>query len=192
MRNIILASASPRRKDILKTAGYDFDVKPVDVDESKIIERDPHKLVQELARIKAKACADLLDDNEIKDTLVIGADTLVFAGDRRLGKPADKKDWENTLKLLSGRSHSVITGVCLIYNDKCLVFDQETIVRVGELTDSDIRECIERGEDMDKAGGYAIQGAFSKYVDSIEGEYNNVVGFPIAKFRKVIKELSTD
>lgn len=192
MRKIVLASASPRRREILKTAGYDFDIKPVDVDESGIMEENPHKLVQELARIKARTCADSFEDDDIKDILFIGADTLVFADGKRLGKPADTEDWKHTLMTLSGRGHRVITGVCLIYNDKCLTFDQETIVNISDLSDEDIRECIERNEDMDKAGGYAIQGAFAKYVDSIEGEYNNVVGFPIAKFRKVIKELQED
>ena len=187
MRNIVLASASPRRKEILKSAGYDFVVRPVDVDES-IASSNPGELVMELAKIKAIACLNSLSDNEA-DSVVVGADTLVFVDDVQLGKPHSVEDWKASLRTISGRSHEVLTGVCVCYDGNVKTFYSATKVHVAKLSEEDIDECIARGEDMDKAGGYAIQGAFSKYITAIEGEYNNVVGFPIAMFREMTQSI---
>lgn len=188
MDRIILASASPRRSQILKTAGYDFVVRPVDVDES-VDGYNPEGLVMELAQSKALACVDTLSDEE-KNYIVVGADTLVFVDDKQLGKPASSKQWREYIELMSGRSHNVITGVCIYHKGNVRKFSQITRVNVARLSDEDIDAFIARGEDMDKAGGYAIQGYFSQYVTSIEGEYNNVVGFPIARFTQEIKSLT--
>lgn len=225
-RQIILASASPRRREILKAAGYEFEIRPTDSDEGNVT-GSPEEVVMELAYIKAKACADNIclnkkaesadsesakrgleksedectadvqntlnlkdaDGSKMQDLygkLIIGADTLVFLEDAQLGKPADKENWRTTIKSLSGKTHRVLTGVCLLWDDKVCKFYSSTEVQVAQMTDEEIDDFIARDEDMDKAGGYAIQGAFAKYIPSIRGEYNNVVGFPIAKFREEI------
>lgn len=197
-RTIILASASPRRKEILTAAGYDFIVNPADVDEGNV-KGSPHEIVMELAYRKAMACARDLnnaaggklcdgDFPSCDNQLVIGSDTLVFLDNAQMGKPANKDAWEEAIRSLSGRSHSVITGVCLIWDDNVYKFYAKTDVEVAKLSDEEIEEYIARDEDMDKAGGYAIQGFFAKYIPSINGEYNNVVGFPVAEFARVLKE----
>ena len=180
---IILASASPRRQDILKTAGYEFSIHPMDIDEENIHAATKEELVMQLALAKSRACRQSLD-KLASDDYIIGADTLVFKDDRRLGKPANKEEWREYIKLLRNGMHEVITGVCILNNDKERVFYSTTIVTVDSMSDDDIDRYISLGEDMDKAGGYAIQGYFAKFISSIEGEYNNVVGFPIAAFRK--------
>lgn len=190
-RKIILASASPRRREILKTAGFDFEVRPSDVDESDVT-GNPEELVMKLAKIKAQACVSQLGPDEIVGEggyLVIGSDTLVFLDDKQLGKPQSTQQWREYLKGISGRSHKVMTGVCICTEELVDCSYAATTVYVEELTDAEIDEYISYGNDMDKAGGYAIQGLFSKYITSIEGEYNNVVGFPVAAFNKRIKEL---
>lgn len=192
--DIILASASPRRREILKAGGYDFIVRPSDIDES-VTASDPGELVMELAEQKAHACEQSLmgeQGYDINGKLIIGADTLVFLDDTRMGKPANIEEWTRYIKMMSGRKHSVITGVALIYDGRCETFYSETIVTVDDITDEEIAEYIELGEDMDKAGGYAIQGQFAKFIPCIEGEYNNVVGFPIAHFRKKLAELGLE
>lgn len=185
-KRIILASASPRRMEILKQAGYDFEIIPANVDEDNVSgSRD--NIVKELAKKKALAClANVKDDN----ALIIGSDTLVFYGDRRLGKPDSVSQWREYLELISGKEHSVITGVCICYNGIVHTFSCTTKVFVAELTSEDIDSYIKLGDDIDKAGGYAIQGAFAKYIPKIEGEYNNVVGFPIARFNEELKRLN--
>lgn len=193
-RKIILASASPRRQDILHAAGYTFDIKPTDSSEDCDF-TSPCDVVMELARRKALACKESLDEEIINSPdgyLIIGADTLVFLDDSRLGKPGSVEEWRNCIKRLSGNTHSVYTGVCLIYDNQLKIFSSETKVSVASMSRDDIDSFISRGEDMDKAGGYAIQGYFSKYIPHIEGEYNNVVGFPIAKFREVLDEIGLD
>lgn len=190
-RQIILASASPRRKEILQAAGYEFVVCPTDSDEGKV-SGSPEETVMELARIKAKSCARVNTEGDLTGKLIIGADTLVFLGGAQLGKPSSKEEWRKTISDLSGKTHRVLTGVCLMWDDKICTFYSSTSVDVNKMTEEEIDEFIARDEDMDKAGGYAIQGAFAKYIPSISGEYNNVVGFPIAKFREILLEQSID
>ena len=180
---IILASASPRRQDILRTAGYEFIIHPMDIDEENIHAATKEELVMKLAKAKSLACRESLDKLE-PDDYIIGADTLVFKDNKRLGKPADKAQWREYIKLLQNGRHEVITGVCILKNNHEKVFYSTTKVTVDPMTDEDIEQYMALGEDIDKAGGYAIQGYFAKYISSIEGEYNNVVGFPIAAFRK--------
>ena len=193
-RKLILASASPRRKDILQTAGYSFDVITADVDEENVIEEVPEQLVMKLAHKKAEAVYNKLCREGTYETgmLVIGADTLVFCNNNRMGKPTDADNWREMLEQLSGRIHEVITGVCLMYDGQCECFYAVTDVCVAKLSEEEINEHINQAEDGDKAGGYAIQGSFGKYITSINGEYNNVVGFPLAKFYEKIKELKLD
>ena len=187
---IILASASPRRKDILKTAGYDFKVCPMDIDEENITADAKEELVMKLAAAKAHACKENPDLKSADQDYIVGADTLVFADGQRLGKPADKDQWREYIKLLSGNVHEVITGVCILHKGEEKCFYSSTKVYVAQMSAAQIEDFIARNEDMDKAGGYAIQGYFAKYIHKIEGEYNNVVGFPIAKFHKVMTDLT--
>lgn len=186
---IFLASASPRRQEILKTAGFDFEICPMDIDEDSITGKDKEELVMNLAKAKAIACRDFLaTSGKISDSdIIVGSDTLVFADGKPLGKPADKKQWEEYIRLLQGKDHEVITGVALIKAEHIKTFYSTTTVSVSNMTDKEIHQFIARNEDMDKAGGYAIQGYFSQYINKISGEYNNVVGFPIAKFRQEVQ-----
>lgn len=188
MRNIYLASASERRQEILNKAGISFVKMVADVSE-EIDEMRPEKAVEEISRRKGSYVAQNVSQYE--NYLVIAADTLVYADGELLGKPDDELQAREGLRMLSGHSHQVVTGVSLFYDvyeidgtrlHKSITFHSITNVNVAELSERDIDEYIESREWEGKAGGYAIQGLFCKYVTSIEGEYDNVVGFPIAKF----------
>ena len=187
MKKIILASGSPRRKELLTQVGIPFEVCV-----SKAIETTsrtkPEEVVKELSYAKAKAVYN--DGHE--DDVVIGADTVVYLDETILGKPSDKKQCKAMLKSLSGRSHKVYTGVTILWREPSggmhvLSFCQETKVRIYPLTDGDIEEYIATGEPLDKAGAYGIQGNFAKHIESIEGDYYNVVGLPVARLYRELK-----
>lgn len=190
MRKIILGSGSPRRREILGSAGFEFEVKTSEADEN-IELCQPEEMVKELSKRKAMAVADTIAEEGV---LVIGADTLVFMDGQPMGKPADEAEEIEFLKKMSGTSHDVITGVTLCYDEngeyKTHSFAAKTEVRVAELNDDEIKWYLSTGEWTDKAGGYAIQGFFAKFITGIEGEYNNVVGFPLAAFYKEYKGLN--
>lgn len=193
MRKIILASASPRRRDILKMAGYDFAVRVSEADEN-IEKADGPSMVIELSKRKAMAVAEEVIKEQIEeDFLIIGADTLVFADNEPMGKPRDELEEREFLKKLSGRSHEVITGVTICVNVGNEVrshsFYAATKVYVADLNENEIDYYVGTGEWTDKAGGYAIQGYFAKFITGIEGEYENVVGFPLASFYQEIKRM---
>ncbi|MCR5421210.1 MAG: Maf family protein [Lachnospiraceae bacterium] len=178
---VILGSASPRRREILEQAGIEFEIITSDLEE-KITSRFPWEVVLELSRMKAldvysKAGEKYNNDN---DLLVIGADTIVALDGKIFGKPEDEEAAYEMLKALSGRVHEVYTGVTVITQDMDLSFASCTEVSVYELEREEILKYIATKEPMDKAGAYAIQGGFAKYIKEIKGEYNNVVGFPIA------------
>lgn len=180
---VILGSASPRRREILTQAGIDYDV-IVSSSEEVITGSKPDEVVRELSEQKAndvwkKAVCKYGSDAE--DLLVIGADTLVAFGDTIYGKPADRADAIRMLESLSGRVHQVYTGVTVITGEKKLTFADCTDVSVYEVAGDEIERYVDSGEPMDKAGAYAIQGGFARYIKEIRGEYNNVVGFPIAR-----------
>lgn len=180
---ILLASASPRRRELLKRAGLKFSVTSADVDETLPEGITPDKAVRYLCRIKSDAVtAD-------SDTVVITADTVVACDGKILGKPADEADARRMLKLLSGREHSVYTGVCLKKGKRKKLFTERTRVYFYELTDEEIDAYISSGEPMDKAGAYGIQGAAFSFVRKINGDYNNVVGLPLARAVRELKEL---
>lgn len=183
--DIVLASKSPRRKELLSQIDIDF--RCVVSDKEEIITSDkPQEVVKELAIQKASDVECRLRESEgiNKDTIIIGADTVVAYGDKILGKPSDKEEAFKMLKNFSGNIHSVYTGVCVIFisgeSRKELSFAECTKVFVNSLSDKDIYDYIETLEPMDKAGAYGIQGKFGKYVAKIDGDYNNVVGLPIA------------
>ena len=189
MYRIILASGSPRRKEILEQVGINFQVMPSKKEE-QLISREPEVMVSELARMKARDIAEQLQENVI----VIGADTIVANAGKILGKPKDELDAVDMIMNLQGHSHNVYTGVCIIIKDgtgalQIEEFVECTKVHVSELTKEQAMDYILSGEPMDKAGAYAIQGRFAKYIRGIEGDYYNVVGFPIARFCEEMENL---
>ncbi len=182
MNRIILASSSPRRKELLTTAGVEFEIIVKDVDETVSAGTKPEAAAVMTAAKKASAVAE-----ENKDAIVIGADTIVVCDDKILGKPSDEENAKEMLRMLSGREHEVITGVCLIKGEKVNSFAKASKVRFYELTDAEIESYVATKECMDKAGAYGIQGLGCTLVESIEGDYFNIVGLPVAA---VIKEIA--
>ena len=179
MKQIILASASPRRRELLAQIGLDFTVLPASGEE-KITKQIPSEVVEELSGQKAEAVAE-----QIPDGIIIGADTVVCQDGEIMGKPKDEADALRMLRQLQGEMHSVFTGVTLIVKENGSViskqtFSQETRVYLYAMTDEEIQDYIATGEPMDKAGAYGIQGRFAAYVEGIEGDYNNVVGLPVS------------
>lgn len=181
MKYIILASASPRRKEILELADLKFDVMPSDAQEITT-KTEPNEVVMELASIKAK---DIYKKSE-KQSMIVGADTVVAYQGQILGKPTDEADAKRMLTMLSGQTHEVYTGVCIIEDGKTKTFYEETKVTFYEISDEQIDHYIKTGEPMDKAGSYGIQGKAAVFIKGIEGDYYNVVGFPIARFLQEI------
>ena len=181
MKHIILASASPRRKEILELADLKFDVMPSDAQEITT-KTAPNEVVMELASIKAK---DIYKKSE-KQSMIVGADTVVAYQGQILGKPTDEADAKRMLTMLSGQTHEVYTGVCLIEDGEAKTFYEETKVTFYEISDEQIDRYIKTGEPMDKAGSYGIQGKAAVFIKGIEGDYYNVVGFPIARFLQEI------
>ena len=185
---LVLASASPRRRELLAQAGFAFDVLTADIPEVRKPGEDPIRFVTRLAREKAEAVAER---NKIPpETLVLGADTIVLVDDEVLGKPQDAFDAMRMLRLLSGRTHQVITGVCLMKGRERQRAAEVTFVRFTTLFDEEIEEYIATGEPMDKAGAYAIQGRASRWVPRIHGCYFNVVGLPLALVSSMIEGMA--
>ncbi|WP_018131531.1 Maf family protein [Effusibacillus pohliae] len=176
MGKIVLASGSPRRRELLSGLGLSFEVRVPDVDESIAGQMTPAEMVRTLAYRKASAVA-----NDVRDGIVIGADTIVVLDGQVLGKPADKQDARRMLGKLQGRGHTVYSGVAVIdaATGKHLVDHRSTLVHMRCLTDAEIAAYVRTGEPMDKAGSYAIQGIGSTLVNRIEGDYFTVVGLPM-------------
>lgn len=184
---IILASQSPRRRELLKRAGYEFDIVPSGKEEI-ITKNLPGEVVIVLSSQKACDVYDRISEDKAnvnKDLLVIGADTVVSIDGKILGKPRSRQDAYDMLKELQGRTHEVYTGVTFVYNEndkiKIHSFNECTKVTFYAMTDKEINAYIETGEPMDKAGAYGIQGLCAVYIKEIAGDYNNVVGLPIAR-----------
>lgn len=186
---IVLASKSPRRKQILKNAGYSFEVFVSDADEDLEI-KDATLLVRELAMLKACDVARGVSG----DRYIVGADTVVCIDGRILGKPKNTRQARLMLKLLSGRTHQVYTGVCVVEKKsgalicKC----ERSDVTFRKLTSSEISEYVKTSEPMDKAGAYAIQGLAGAFVDKVSGNFDNIVGFPMKLFEEILGELVED
>jgi septum formation protein len=179
---LVLASASPRRQELLRNAGFAFEVQPADIPENALPGEGAKKCAERLAREKALAVAL----QHPHDT-VLGADTIVAIAGQLLGKPADSADAARMLRLLSGRDHEVITGVCLVVKGQPFVASEITRVTVDRITDQEIADYVATGEPMDKAGAYAIQGRASRWIPRIEGDYSNVVGLPVALVYRLIR-----
>ena len=201
MSQMILASASPRRKELLEQIGAEFVICPAKGEEV-ITETDPSAVVMELSRQKAEEVAyGVLIYNEQhadlatpQDILVIGADTVVAYENQILGKPKDEEDARRMLTMLSGKTHSVYTGVTFVFIDKegrtgehC--FFEKTDVCMYPLEEEEIDRYIESGDPMDKAGSYGIQGRFAIHIKEIRGDYNNVVGLPVARLYQELQKL---
>ncbi len=183
---IILASKSPRRIEILENLGLSPEILPADVDENIDSVTDiPEKAVTLLAQRKATEAKRLSGD---ENALVIAADTLVYLDKELLGKPKDKEDAKNMLHRLSGKSHSVYTGICAVLGEKCETKAVETKVFFKQLSESEIEWYADDGEPLDKAGAYGIQGKGSLFVEKICGDYFNVVGLPVSELFSMINE----
>ena len=179
---LVLASASPRRQELLQKAGIEFLVRPANILEIHRASESPRAFAERMAQEKARAVWEILES----PSTVLGADTVVVIGTEILGKPADSADAARMLRLLSGRVHSVITGVCLIGNEFQDVRSEVTAVHFSQLSDSDVAHYVSSGEPMDKAGAYAIQGGASQWISKIEGDYNNVVGLPVDLVKQML------
>jgi septum formation protein len=184
---LILASASPRRRELLAQAGFSFEVVPADVPEIRKPGEDPIRFVTRLAREKAEAVA--ASRSITPDTIVLGADTIVVVDEEVLGKPQDAADAARMLRLLSGQTHQVITGVCLAKGRLRQRAAEVTFVRFATLSNEEIDAYIATGEPLDKAGAYAIQGRAGRWVPRIHGCYFNVVGLPLALVSSMIEAM---
>ena len=190
---IVLASASPRRHEILRNAGIPFSVQAADIDETPLKDELPRDCAERLAREKALTVWRMRPGD-----MVLGADTIVVADGAILGKPVDGDDAVRMLRLLSGRVHQVITGVCVVggrgdiqltsSEPETRTSSETTSVTMNELSDAEIRKYVATGEPMDKAGAYAIQGIASRWIPRIEGDYSNVVGLPMALVYSMLRE----
>ena len=186
MPSLILASVSPRRSELLRNAGIAFKVDPADIHEAPFAGEAPIDYARRLARDKAKAVLA-----RHPDALVLGADTVVVVDEHLLEKPANPEDATRMLRLLSGRSHQVITGVSLLAANFEATQAEVTQVTFVNMSEQEIAEYVASGEPMDKAGAYGIQGVASRWVERIEGDYFNVVGLPVARVYRMLKEVGS-
>lgn len=208
----VLASASPRRAELLRQIGIESEVIPSRIEE-KITSAEPSRIVMELSRQKAEEVAERIGEaaenpegsaerpgesagrlGKMNDsrTVVIGSDTVVSSGGQILGKPSDRQAARAMLIQLQGKSHDVYTGVTLIGAGKKRTFSVGTKVEVYPMTEQEIEDYLDTGESMDKAGAYGIQGRFAAYIKGIEGSYTNVVGLPVGRLYQEIKQLLAD
>jgi septum formation protein len=182
VRMLVLASASPRRSELLHNAGISFTVDPAHVPEAPGAQEAPLAYAQRLARDKALAVFSRRPED-----VVLGADTVVVVDEHLLEKPADAQDAARMLHFLSGRSHQVITGVCVVAAEFERTEAETTRVWFGELSDTEIADYVRSGEPIDKAGAYGIQGIASRWIGRIEGCYFNVVGLPVARTYRLLQ-----
>ena len=185
---IVLASQSPRRKELLGRMGLEFVTQASKIDESAFDGLEARELVATLSREKAQWIARQLDG----ETLVIGADTVVVRDGAALGKPKDAEDAVAMLLSLSGRDHQGCTGVTGCRGDRVLTQVEETQVTFRDLTEAEVRQYVSTGEPMDKAGAYGIQGLGGLLVEGIRGDYSNVVGLPVCRLGQMLKDFGVD
>lgn len=179
---IVLASASPRRQELLKSAGIEFVVRPADIAEVPLQGESPLAFAERMALEKARAA------RRSRDEIILAADTVVAIAGEILGKPENTDDAIRMLRGLSGKTHSVITGVCLSGKDFEDVRSEITTVEFSAISEANAREYVAGGEPMDKAGAYAIQGGAAKWITKVEGDYYNVVGLPLELVKKMLRE----
>lgn len=180
--NLILASASPRRKELLNLFGIPFSIRAADIDEAMDPAQAPDDEVARVSRLKALATEREMDD------VVIAADTIVVCGGEVLGKPRDEEDARRMLRLLSGREHQVMTGVTVLCGEEAVTFTEVTDLRFRPLSEREIRRYVSTGEPMDKAGSYGIQGGAALFCTGMKGDYYNVMGLPVCALGEVLKK----
>ena len=183
-KKVILASLSPRRKERFSLLGISFTAIPAELEETINNEAPQTQAMQNALRK-----AQIVKDKVNKDALVVSADTLVALDNHILGKPANAEEAGKYLRLLSGRSHSVYTGICIYYNDLAEINYEQTFVTFAELSEAEINSYIATGEPLDKAGAYGIQGFGAQFITKVEGCYFNVMGFPIRLFYNMLKTI---
>ncbi len=181
---LILASSSPRRAELLRTAGIEFTVRVADIDETLLPGESPRDYVLRLSIAKARAVARRAET-------VLGADTTVVINDEIAGKPVDIEDAKRMLRVLSGQWHEVLTAVTIACGDRIVSDIASTRVKFSEMEQSEIDWYVATGEPMDKAGAYGIQGFASRFIECIEGSYSNVVGLPVQMVYRLIKEVES-
>lgn len=184
--NVTLASASPRRKELLRLFHIPFSVSVADVDEQM---DDTLPVAEEVARVsRLKACAVPHEP----DDLVIAADTVVVCNGKLLGKPKDEADARRMLTLLSGRDHQVMTGMTVLRGDQCITCTEIADVHFRDLANSEIEAYIRTGEPMDKAGSYGIQGGAALFVERINGDYYTIMGLPVCRLATILRQLAPE
>ena len=184
--NLILASASPRRQELLKLFGLPFAVRVADIDETMDLSRPPFEEVARVSRLKALAVERGDDD------VVIAADTIVVCQGKVLGKPKDEAEACAMLKLLSGRDHQVMTGCTVLRGEKCESFTEVTDLHFRPLSEKEIRRYVASGEPMDKAGAYGIQGGAALFCTSMSGDYYNVMGLPVCRLGQMLRAVAPE
>lgn len=192
---LVLASGSPRRRELLALLGVPFHIKVSEAEEV-ITSSNPAKVTEELSRQKAEAVAEEMlremTEDKTSSYIILGADTVVAADGEILGKPKNREDARQMISLLQGRTHMVYTGVTLLICQngqmENLTFSEGTKVKVAPMSEKEIEDYIDTDEPYDKAGAYGIQGAFSKYIEGIEGDYFNVVGLPVHRVYEEMKK----
>ncbi len=182
--SLILASASPRRKELLGLFHIPFEIRVADIDETMAPGGDPFHEVARVSRLKALAVPRERED------VVIAADTIVVCDGRILGKPHDEADARSTLRLLSGRDHQVMTGVTVVRGDRVETFTEVTDLHFRELSEKEIGDYVATGEPMDKAGSYGIQGGAALFCTRMVGDYYNVMGLPVCRLGMVLREMT--
>jgi len=185
---LILASASPRRAELLRAAGFEFEAVVTDIDESVRPGESPSMYVRRLSSEKSAAAQTSVGSDP--NAIVLAADTAVVVANEILGKPRDDRDAAAMLRRLSGRAHEVLTGISVRHGDTEVKRVETTYVRFAELSDEDVAWYVASGEGRDKAGAYAIQGLASRFIPRIDGSYSNVVGLPVACVNEVLREIS--
>lgn len=181
---LVLASKSPRRAELLRTAGIEFSIRTADTDESVLAEESPSDYVVRVAREKAFAVS------RTNDEIILAADTTVVLDSEIMGKPVDANDAIRMITALAGRRHEVMTGVCVLHGDRAITDLASTSVWFDPLSRGEIEEYVASGEPMDKAGAYGIQGLASRFIERIDGSYSNVVGLPVALVYRMLRRLS--
>ena len=184
--NVILASQSPRRKELLGLLNIPFTVRVADIDEAMDPAKAPYDEVARVSRLKAEAICHEAED------IVIAADTIVVCDGKVLGKPRDEDDAFRMLRLLSGRDHQVMTGLCVLRGETATVCTEVTDIHFRELTDREIRAYIATGEPMDKAGSYGIQGGAALFAEKLHGDYYNVMGLPVCRLGQLLKDIAPE
>ena len=183
---MILASASPRRKELLQLFGIPFEIRVADIDEAMDPDKSPYDEVARVSRLKALAVPHGDDD------VVIAADTIVVCRGKVLGKPKSKEEAAGMLNLLSGRDHQVMTGCTLLRGDETLTFTEVTDLHFRDLRPEEIAAYVRSGEPMDKAGSYGIQGGAALFCQRLEGDYYNVMGLPVCRLGETLRTLAPE